>query len=155
VAFVLVAWVAATAPWRAAGAQDAQAVVALRAFFVAVAAKDYATAWSAFSAKTQGLVAQSIADSANMTAADVSQLLDSNDDRVQRGFWNSFRESAKPDVFAQLAMTPVAAPGAGSAVRVNGANVKEMTFLMYKEAGGWKVGWMESFFPKGVPPAKK
>jgi hypothetical protein len=85
-AVVLFALVVAAAPWRAAGAQDAQAVVALRGFFVSVAAKDYAPAWSAFTAKTQNWVAESIADSAHMPVAEVRKLLDTNDDRVQRGF---------------------------------------------------------------------
>jgi hypothetical protein len=29
-----------------------------------------------------------------------------------------------------------------------------MTILMYKEAGRWKVGWMETFFPGGKLPKK-
>jgi hypothetical protein len=154
VAFVLVALVAAASPWHAAGAQDAQSAVALRAFFAAVAAKDYATAWSAFSAKTQGWVAQSIADSANMTAAEVRKLLDANDDRVQRGFWDSFRTSSKPERFAQVAMNPGIAPGGDGAVQLT-VDGQQMTVLMSKEAGGWKVGWMETFFPTGTLPAKK
>jgi hypothetical protein len=153
-AFVLVALVAASSPWHAAGAQEAAPVVVLRGFFVAVAAKDYAPAWSAFSAKTQGWVAQSIAGSANMTAAEVRKLLDSNDDRVQRGFWDSFRESSKPELFTQLAMSPAAAAGADGAVKLT-VNGQQMTFLMYQEAGGWKLGWMETFFPGGKLPAKK
>jgi hypothetical protein len=153
-AVALLALAAVASSWRAAGAQDAQAVVALRGFFVSVAAKDYAPAWSAFSAKTQAWVAQSIAESASMPVAEVRSLLDANDDRVQRGFWDSFRESSKPDVFTGMAMTPAAAPGADAAVKVNGANVKDMTILMYKEAGRWKVGWMETFFPGGKLPKK-
>lgn len=153
-AVVLLALVVAAAPWRAAGAQDAQAVVALRAFFASVAAKDYAPAWSAFTSKTQNWVAQSIADSANMPVAEVRKLLDTNDDRVQRGFWDSFRDSSKPEAFLQTAMTLGTAPGGDAAVKVSGANVKDMAILMYKEAGGWKVGWMETFFPGGKLPKK-
>jgi hypothetical protein len=47
-AVLLVALAAVATPWRAAGARDAGTVVALRGFFVAVAAKDDAPAWSAF-----------------------------------------------------------------------------------------------------------
>jgi hypothetical protein len=148
-AVVLVALTAAS-PWRAAGAQDAGMVDALRAFFAAVAAKDYATAWSGFSAKTQTLVAQNIAASANLTAADVRKLLDANDDRIQRGFWDSFRGSSKPERFGQVTMTPGIVPLADGAVKLT-VNGQDMTFLMYKEAGGWKVGWMETFFPAGLP----
>ena len=147
-AVVLFALVAAASPWSAAGAQDAQAVVALRGFFVSVAAQDYAPAWSALSAKSQGWIANAIADSAHR------KLLDDNDSSVQRGFWDSFRESSKPEVFTQMAMTPAAAPGADADVTVSGANVKDMVILMYKEAGGWKVGWMETFFPGGKVPKK-
>ena len=145
-AVLFVALTAAALPWRTAGAQDSGAVVALRGFFVAVAAKDYASAWSGFSAKTKNLVAQSIAEDHKMTADEVRKLLDSNDDSVQRGFWESFRNSVKPEVYVQLAMSPATAAGADGAVKVK-APSKELTFLMYKEASGWKVGWMETWFP--------
>jgi hypothetical protein len=154
-AVLLLSLVAVASPWHAAVAQDAGTVLVLRGFFAAVAARDYATAWAAFSAKTQNWVAQGIAESAQMTVGEVRKLLDSNDERVQRGFWESFRESSKPEVLTQLGMTPATAPGADGAVRVTGANVKEMVILMYKEAGGWKVGWMETFFPTGKLPAQK
>jgi hypothetical protein len=69
-AVLFVALAAAALPWRSAGAQDAGAVVALRGFLVAVAAKDYASAWSGFSATTKNLVAQSIAEDHKMTAGE-------------------------------------------------------------------------------------
>ena len=150
-AVLFVALAAAALPWRSAGAQDSGAVVTLRGFFVAVAAKDYASAWSAFSANTKNLLAQSIAEENKMTVDEVRKLLDSNDDRVQRGFWDSFRTAAKPEVFTQLAMSPAAAAGADGAVKMKTSG-KEITILMYKEAAKWKVGWMETFFPGKLRP---
>ena len=109
----------ATLPYRSASAQDPGMVTALRGFLNAVAAKDYASAWSAFSAKTKDLLVQSIAaGDKSLTAGEIRQMLDTNDERTQRGFWDNFRTAAKPEFIAGLAMTPAAAAGADGGVKV-------------------------------------
>jgi hypothetical protein len=153
---LFVALAAAALPRHPAGAQDNPGtVVALRAFLNAVAAKDYATAWSGFSAKTKALVVQSITEGQKeLTADEIRKLLDTNDQRTQAGFWEHFRTSANSAALARLPMRAATAAGADGAVKVTAPSKAVATFLMYKEAGAWKVGWMETFFGGELPPKK-
>ncbi|MGE5624287.1 MAG: hypothetical protein ACM3ZT_01940 [Bacillota bacterium] len=138
-----------------AAVADTGEVDALRGFFNAVSSKNYAAAWSAFTRHTQDLVVQNVADSEKMSVQDVRKLFDTNDESIQAGFWESFRQSSQSPVIAGL---PMSAAGkqldADGSVSISFTNGNQVTVLMYQEGGGWKVGWMETFFPGGKVPVK-
>lgn len=129
---------------------DTASVSALRGFFSAVANKDYAGAWAAFTRHSQDMIVDNIASSEKMSAQDVRKLMDDNDQRIRDGFWESFRQSSKPEEFINL---PMASGGhrmdADDSVVISFSNGATATVLMYHEGGVWKVGWMETFFPGG------
>ena len=133
-------------------AADTGPVVALRAFFTAVSGKDYAAAWAGFTHKSQDRIAEVVAKSEKMSVTDVRKLFDTNDKRIRDGFWESFRTSSNSDTFLQVAMSPGAGSGSSDgSVLITAPNGNVITMLMYRENGGWKVGWMETFFSNKDP----
>ena len=129
----------------------------LRGFFVNVASKNYAPAWVAFTKKSQQGIIQSISTDEKMKPADVEKLFKKNAQSVQDGFWDHFRTSSNASVFSGVAMAAATPPaGADGAVNITMSNGKLILIRMYKEGGKWKIGWIETFFPNGVPqPPKK
>lgn len=136
-------------------AADTGPVIALRAFFTSVSQKDYAIAWATLSRKSQEGIVNSVADGEHMAAPDVRKLFDTNDPSIDAGFWESFRQSSQSETFLQVAMVPGGSSNGsdGSAV-ITLANGGTVTMQMYREAGSWKVGWMETFFPSNKVPSQ-
>lgn len=134
-------------------AADGGPVVALRTFFTDVTKQDYAAAWAAFTRRSQDGIVNLVADSDHMTAAEVRKLFDSNDQRIQAGFWESFRNSSQSATFVEVAMAPGGAlNGSDDSVVMTLANGNTVSLQMFREGGVWKVGWMETFFPSNKAP---
>jgi len=134
-------------------AADSATVVALRTFFTNVTNKDYAAAWAGFTRRSQDGIVNSVADSEHMAAADVRKLFDTNDQSIQAGFWDSFRNSSQSATFVEVAMAPGGTlNGSDDSVVMTLANGNTVSLQMFREGGVWKVGWMETFFPSNKVP---
>lgn len=117
---------------------------AVKGFFGAVAAKDYLKAWGLLSDTSKTTICEMIAKDENMKASDVRTLFDTNDPRIQNGFWDSFRQSSKSDVLAGSTYTSGAVNGTKASVTMEGNTT---VFHTFKENGRWKFGLMETFPP--------
>lgn len=117
---------------------------AVKGFFGAVAAKEYAKAWGYLSNASKTQICDMIAKDEKMQVTEVRALFDSNDPRIQNGFWDSFRQSSKSDVLADSHYTTGAVTGNRADVKMDGNNT---VFHTFKENGKWKFGLMETFPP--------
>lgn len=117
---------------------------AVKGFFGAVAAREYSKAWGLLSNASKTQICDMIAKDENMKAADVRAMFDGSDPRIEKGFWDSFRESSKADVLASSLYTAGAVRGNRADVKMDG---NETVFHVFKENGKWKFGLMETFPP--------
>lgn len=134
---------------------DSAPASALRGFFTAVANKDYASAWAAFTRHSQEGIVKATADSEHMDIDEVRKLFITNDQSIRDGFWESFRQSSQAEKFINLAMASGGRQAdADDSVVITLPNHNSATLLMYYEDGAWKVGWMETFFPGNKIPVQ-
>ncbi|MHB2017422.1 MAG: hypothetical protein ACYCW6_10795 [Candidatus Xenobia bacterium] len=132
------------------GVSDAAA--ACHNFFSAVNSRDYGTAWKLLSHKSQDSLIDGVVKSDKIDQATVRQMFDSNDERLQRGFWDSFRESSKAVVYASADYRVESVKGDEAKVSFGkNGDTAPTKLLAYHEADGWKFGLMETFFPQGLP----
>lgn len=139
---ILALLVLSTIPSRAAG--GATPAGAVKAFFEAVAARQYATAWGYLTQDSKRLICEDLAKAQEVDASDIRALFDRNDPRVQSGFWEPFRQETRSDVMAACTYMARAVNGNRAQVGVLG---HDAVFLVFKENGKWKFGLMETFPP--------
>lgn len=83
------------------------------------------------------------------------QCVENGDQRLHTGFWQSFHDSSQAETLLSVQMESTGpskdAPGS---VLIKMPNGGQLTMLMYRDKGRWKVGWFETFFPNGqLPPS--
>jgi hypothetical protein len=114
-------------------------------FYLAVAASDFATAWSLLTEHSKSQLSSLVADEAKMTADAVRQMFDANDARLQGGFWAAL---ARDPAVKNLASAPFSyqgeRPEGGFTVQA-GLPGGETLRLVVKDESGYKYGLAESF----------
>ncbi len=130
---------------------DTGAIAACHQFFVDVDHQAYGAAWKLLTARSQDTLIKAVADSEHMDSGKVRALFVNNDPAIQKGFWTSFRGSAKADLYVAATMKTLSDDGhqAKLGVYVNGQEAKAK-LLAYKEGSTWKFGMAETFFPNGL-----
>lgn len=111
----------------------------------AVADQDYSTAWALLTVKSQDYIVNAVANDQKLDPAEVRVLFDRTDPSIVAGFWTSFRKSAS--LLPKLAganPSVVSSHGDVAIVQFYGYNQQWMCF---REAGGWRVGFIETFHP--------
>jgi len=134
-------------------AADTGPVAALRSFFTDVTKSDYADAWAAFTSRSKQGIVNSVADSEHLDPTKVRKLFDTNDPSIQAGFWENFKNSSQSGKFVEFAMA-AGGPlkGSDDSVVITLPNGNTVALQMFHEGKGWKVGWMETFFPDNKVP---
>jgi hypothetical protein len=107
----------------------------------AVADRDYSTAWALLSARSQRQIVSTIADSEKLDPSDVRARFDRADQTVVAGFWTSFRTASSVSSLATVSATVVSSDGDTALVQFNGYPRR---WKCYREAGGWRVGLVET-----------
>ncbi|HEX5034403.1 MAG TPA: hypothetical protein VFW62_07995 [bacterium] len=123
-------------------------VEATQGFYDAIAGENYAAAWGSLTKKSQEKFVTMVAGDEKMDKAKVQELFDSDSASIRNGFWRSFRNSSKLDIYA---------PGATYKVVSESGDVAEVemtsgSFALkskaFKEDGKWKLGYVETFLPE-------
>ncbi len=119
---------------------------AVRAFFKAVVNKDYSTAWNGLSQTSKRTIVNKIAKAAKVAPSEVWPMMNNTGSKVSVSFWDGFRNNKGFQMIAKNARL-----GSASIVGNNVAHVpltvgtETVNFKVYKEASGWKAGWVETF----------
>jgi hypothetical protein len=128
------------------------AATALTQFWKTLADQQYQSTWHLMSMRTQQVLADAIAKDAKLSSFQVMEMFKNNDPALQAGFWTEFRRTSNaPEIVRQTTWSASPAKAGQCSVQaiVNGkATVRVKMFL---EGGGWKVGYVETFMPNGLP----
>lgn len=118
---------------------------AVKGFFDAVNEKKYGVAWASLTPKSQQKIVDMVSQDEKMKPEEVKALFDQNKTPIQRGFWDSFRESSKTSQFAPAATyKTLNENGNQASVELSSGNVK-LEIKAFKEGNGWKAGYIETF----------
>jgi hypothetical protein len=124
-------------------------------FWVAVNDRQYPVAWSLLSEHSKQVFCSEIAaqPSTHLSTAQVHALFDKNDKALVNGFWSTFHDVTRADIYATGTFSD-------GSIQANRGDVKftrsdnpatVVQIHMLKEGGQWHVGYAETFVDK---PAK-
>ena len=126
---------------------------ATRTFYQSVLGDKFDVSWKVLSKASQDKIVSMVAEEEKMNADEVRKLFDSNDAKIQAGFWQSFKNSSKVDQYVPAA-TYKLVKTEGDTAQVQLVNkLVVLDSKAYKENGEWKMGYVESFMDNAAPPA--
>lgn len=126
-----------------AAAQDVPAS-AVQGFFAAVSGGRYPEAWALLSTPSQEWIITEVARDEKQDPATVRELFQTTDPAVQKGFWDSFRQSSQAAALAAQSYTTASTTGNTATVTAAGLDVP---FQVVLEGGAWRFGLIETFPP--------
>ncbi len=126
----------------------AAAAEAPKAFFQAVNAQDFGTAWGLMTEASKNRISTLLSEETKLSVPEQRALFDNNDPKVQTQFWNDFRESSKANLYVGFTYT-YGGPGEDGleVVKVSAPQATEgqTIDLFVKNEGGYKFGLVETF----------
>lgn len=116
-------------------------------FYQAVNAKNYAAAWGLLTEASKSRLTILVAEDAKQTPAEIRNLFDSSDPRIQAGFWDSFRGSAKPELYVTFAYKYTGDKAGSHVIQASdpGSQNGKTLDLVVKDEGGYKFGLVETY----------
>lgn len=141
-----------TAVWFAASSTSALAQTAPAApdaaaiahqWIQAVVDQEYSTAWALLTARSQDYIVNQVASDEKLDPAEVRALFNRTDQSVVSGFWTSFRKSGSALLSLATVNASVVSSDGDTAVVAFSGYTKQ--WKCYREAGGWRVGFVETF----------
>ena len=130
---------------------DVPANQAAHNFFKAVMDKDYALGWALLTKKSQDGFIKAVAAKAQVDEPSVAAMFADTSGQVSRGFWDSLRDA----IGEKTLKLALASPARTATETDTAASViftqAPVPMKMFKENGRWKFGYVETFFPKGIP----
>lgn len=130
-------------PVRATQVAQKDPSQAIKGFFQAVDAQDYAQAWRLLSSQSRNTLAQLIARDEKLEPQEVLRLFESDDPSIRAGFWESFRTNSGASVLAAGTFETLEVGGGRARVQMKGR--EQVAFLAFLEEGSWRFGLVETF----------
>lgn len=122
-------------------------VEATQGFYDAIAGENYAAAWGSLTKKSQDKFVSMVAEDEKMDKSKVQELFDKDTSAIRQGFWRSFRNSSKLDIYAPGATYKVVSESDDQAEIEMTSGSFSLKSKAFKEDGKWKLGYVETFLP--------
>jgi hypothetical protein len=122
-------------------------IEATQGFYDAIAAENYAAAWGSLTKKSQDKFISMVSEDEKMDKDKVRDLFDRDASSIRLGFWRSFRNSSKLDIYAPGATYKVVSEAGDQAEVEMSSGSFSLKSKAFKEDGKWKLGYVETFLP--------
>lgn len=122
-------------------------VEATQGFYDAIAAENYAAAWGSLTKKSQDKFVSMVAEDEKLDKDKVRDLFERDTSSIRLGFWRSFRNSSKLDIYAPGATYKVVSESGDQAEVEMTSGSFSLKSKAFREDGKWKMGYVETFLP--------
>ena len=135
-----------SAPGRAEVDAQAAAQAPLK-FYQSVNGKDYATAWSLLTEASKARLTALLANETKQPEAEVRELFETSDPSICAAFWDEFRNSARPDIYASLNYSYTGDRDGAHVISLTKPDSTDgnKLELLVKNEGGYKFALVESY----------